>query len=913
MGALVRKLFNLYPGEERSALLFALLGFLWSLGAYCGWTLSDGMFLEHVGASSLPLIYLFMAFGLFGCSFLFLWAFKHFNAFRIYLICLFLGFLGYALLILLLPATKELGHHPFWFSVKLFCNMLGIVLTTCFWFFVDQYFNLQNAKRLYSLFNASIFLGNACGGALIAFSLEEIGVKGIFFAIIALLFVTSFWVFYIHSFVPHSRDEGTEDTQAPEHQPLGKIIRGFLRSKFTLLLMFFYFLIQLINVTTEYTYMQSFDAYFDIPRTESVEAQNQLTIFLGQATAWIALANVFFGFFFYSRLAVRFGLSNMIGISSLFFLITFTSWSFTDALLVAILGLVVVEGISYTLDENNSNLLLNAVPSPLRNKARVAIDSLFEPLGMLVSALLFLFLQIESKTIGIVLSIFILFFVWIIRGQYPKAVLLHLLQNALHFERKVRVWIFKMARRERHAAKLHLLTLLKEQDEEMALLAIKMLLEFKDAKLLPRILTRSELFSMKSRARLVQLLDSSSFSDEMIVLEALNHWMKKLSSSALKSAILFYLAKRSLLNPERMRAELKSTDLVAKGAAILTLHLAGVETLLESKNPEELRMGLCILGAAGRPQYLQKLLFFLSHFDENVQLEAAKSIAELSSPKERWIAFELMKVVKRSISSDVRLYLLTALGKLESTAFISAIIEESVHFRAQERRAIENILVKMGLKAVPGLLKIAKNRTYPEKARLLACRLVGRIALPQLRSNLFPFLEEEMNQAFFYYFHSFQNYPVKDLSLLQEALFRCFESRFDFLIQLLSIAGQLENSELLSHSLHSHNPKVRGAAIETVERTCDAKIFQLIKPLLDERPIEEKLKIYIKRNLKVATLEELLDILEQGASSAAKLVALTIKAQRRTPAWKESLRRHIMSGDEIFYHFAYELLENNAH
>ncbi len=55
----IRKLFNLYPGEVRRTAPFLILGFLWALGGFGALTLSEGMFLEHVGAHQLPVSYFF--------------------------------------------------------------------------------------------------------------------------------------------------------------------------------------------------------------------------------------------------------------------------------------------------------------------------------------------------------------------------------------------------------------------------------------------------------------------------------------------------------------------------------------------------------------------------------------------------------------------------------------------------------------------------------------------------------------------------------------------------------------------------------------------------------------------------------------------------------------------------------------
>lgn len=884
MIATIRKLFNLYPGEGKNSVLFSILGLLWSLGAYCGVTLSDGMFLEHVGANELPKAYLLTALSLFGTALLFLYGFNHFNAFRLYLCTLALGTIGFLLSILFLP-KEETGHTAYWLAFKVFCNILMVILTTSFWFFLDQYFNLQNAKRLYSLFNSSIFLGNALGGAFLAFSLRTIGLSGIALAIISLFLASGVWLFFLTRKIKPFLDDTIEGIAAPEKLPFKQIIKGFLSSRFTLLLMTFYFLIQLINVVTEFTYMQSLDAFFDTPRDEAMLEENSLTIFLGTVTSLIALGNMFFGLFFYSRIVSRFGINNIVGISPIFFLFTFSSWQFTDALWVAILGLIVVEGISYTLDENNSNLLLNTVPSKLKNKARVAIDSFFEPLGMLVSALIFLFFTVASKEVGLFLTLFSLIFVLFIRTEYGKAVLKNLLQNAIHFERKTREWIRRMSKREYAIAKFHLLSMLKLRDESVQLFAIEMLLHFDDTKLLPRLLSEASLMSVKGKIKVIRLLANSSFATEFQVFEWLNAQLHKMAVSSLKSSIYFYFASLGQLPSNKLIHELQSKDLTLRGAAMLALKPFDVEKvapLLESSNENEICMGLTILGLNGDSQDANLIIPFLNHSSPKVQLEAAESLKLLASKELIAHTTTIIDLIKSSPNSSFRVACIEALGKIEDLSFISKIVLASLHLRPQEKRVIESVIANMGSKTITPLLELIIDPNIPDRCRLLAGRTLGKVALPELRSNLFSIIKKEIERAYFYYYHSFMlpsHFKNLSLEMLKQALFTDYESCIDFIIQLLAIAGSLENSEVLSHGLHSSNPKIRGNAIETLERTCDIKIFTYLKPLIDERPIEEKLKMYIKRKLLVVEFEELLDILQKTPTQTNLVIALTLKAE----------------------------------
>ena len=46
-----------------------------------------------------------------------------------------------------------------------------------------------------------------------------------------------------------------------------------------------------------------------------------------------------------------------------------------------------------------------------------------------------------------------------------------------------------------------------------------------------------------------------------------------------------------------------------------------------------------------------------------------------------------------------------------------------------------------------------------------------------------------------------------------------------------------------------------------------------------------------------------------SSSRADQIVALAMKAQLKTPDWRSNLRKKLESDEEIFHHFASELLE----
>lgn len=54
----LRFLLSLRRGEEKRALLFLLLGLIWSVACYGSLALGESLFLEEIGAEKLPFAYL---------------------------------------------------------------------------------------------------------------------------------------------------------------------------------------------------------------------------------------------------------------------------------------------------------------------------------------------------------------------------------------------------------------------------------------------------------------------------------------------------------------------------------------------------------------------------------------------------------------------------------------------------------------------------------------------------------------------------------------------------------------------------------------------------------------------------------------------------------------------------------------
>ncbi|WP_068468443.1 hypothetical protein [Candidatus Protochlamydia phocaeensis] len=930
---ILQRVFHIYPGEERNALLFAFLGFLWAFGVTCGLKFADALFLLHVGAEHLPQAYTLASCGMFVIAFILLYAFHKFSSYPIYLTTLLLGISFYLFVFICRLAGIGENSHWFWYALKLAGFFLFAVLMTCYWTFIDQYHHLQDAKRLYSLFSSTIFLGAASTGLLMNSGLFDL--NHLLLLIIVLLTLTYFLVRKISRIIPlvAHEDMETEGQFYEEGSSFKFLIKSILGSPFTLLLMTSNFIIYLLLVITEYNYMFTFENHFASQHDNNLGGGTEahLTLFLGQWLATVSVSNLFFGLFLYSRLVRRFGISSLLMITPILLIISFTGWSISASLVFPLIGFFVVEGTLYVIDDSNFNLLLNAVPAKLKYKIRVMIESFFEPVGMLTSAILLSFFQNHSKLLGLILAASLLCIALALRSRYLKALFFNLSQNAVQFRRTVKDWLGKMTDKQQRAAENRLLAILSKGDEEAQLFACEGLLAFEDPAILKKLLSEGTHMQISAKIKLIHLLEQSLFAKNSLVLDTLQNWIQQDFDIQLKSAVHLYLARQGLLHPEKVLSDLKSPDIHLQGAAIValkkslaylppttaaynrTLAAQHLKLLLDSHHEEELCMGLQILGIDGDAHDVDILISYLNHSSLAISRAASKSIALAPAIDSIRQAPRLLAHLNQISDNEVRLNCMHALGKVNDSSLVHDIIQTSLHFRPNERRLTEEIIYKMGLRTVPTLLSLTKDTQMPDRCRVLAGRILGRLSLPQLRANLSDVIRQEIERAYFYFYHYHtiqSHYPDLDLSILRDVLITDYHSVLDFIIQLLGVAGEVEDVELLSRSLRSHNPKVRSQVVETLEKTCETAIFRLLQPLVDDIPYEEKIRAYIKSRHTPLSLTELLNKMGDSSAKIDQIIAATMKYHLNLPNWRESLRQQMSSQDEIFHHFAYELLES---
>ena len=339
-----------------------------------------------------------------------------------------------------------------------------------------------------------------------------------------------------------------------------------------------------------------------------------------------------------------------------------------------------------------------------------------------------------------------------------------------------------------------------------------------------------------------------------------------------------------------------------------------IDLMLKSNRIDEISIALDILAESNSSEVAEKALPFLSYEATVVKRSAAHLFAKIADKKLSRHAPRLIEELEAARDHIFRLHLIDALGKIADSTTVKDMLLASIHFRPSERRRTEAIIAQMGLKIVPLLLSVTKDISLPDRARILAGKILGRLSGAQLQANLIDILDIEIERAYFYFYfgHTIQSkYPLYDLEMLQEALLSGYRSAIDCIIHLLAAAGSIEDPDLLVRAIHSRNQKVQSQAVESLEKTCESRVFRRIAPLVDDLPLEEKMAACLRwrADYPQLNLSELLVKLEDSPSLFDKIVAIRLKAKLQMPNWRGQLREQMKNSDETFHQYAYELLE----
>ena len=426
-----KKLFKIESGELGKILDFALLGALMQAGISIGTAAADALFLSKIGAQQLPTIYLLTPLIFLAYIPVYSYLINRLGitqVFQITIAVLALGGIGLYSIIGFGPAQFEFVAL---YIAKLYSFLWYIALYSLFWNFVDGYFDILDAKRIFAALSAGCALGAALGGGLVTLLSNSCPAHELFLAW-SVIACCSFPV--LNKCVRKWRILETEEINS-DSSALGvagemkSLVNTFRTSSFAVLLGSLLFCTMIVTLVCEY----QFSNILSQGRSEA-----ELTALFGSLFLIVNSFNLFVNLFIFNRLALNLGVRNVALIQPVVYTLSFILFIVDGSIIAGIFGFFAFHGILTSIDFNNTNLLINALPKEKRRQLRTFIEGICEPMANAVAGgfLFFLVATISPNRIsalGLIAALGCFTIALTLRGAYVRSMVANLKQSWLDF------------------------------------------------------------------------------------------------------------------------------------------------------------------------------------------------------------------------------------------------------------------------------------------------------------------------------------------------------------------------------------------------------------------------------------------------------------------------------------------------
>ncbi|HWA09033.1 MAG TPA: cyclic nucleotide-binding domain-containing protein [Opitutaceae bacterium] len=903
MKTLLTRWFRLEPGELSRVFAFMLLGGVLQAGLAIGHSAADSLFLTHIGASRLPVIYVAMPvlMSLYIPAYTFLLGRYGVNrVFDFTLALLVLGGLGCYFALTFVP-----GPAPY-YGIKFYASLWYVGLYTLFWNFVDGHFDLGKAKRLFGLLAAGPATGAICGGALVEHFAESVPVPTFFLAWAGLALLVWPVVLTIRRRWRPIASEGDE----PEARPkVRDTLREIVGSRFVTVLIAVLFITLVTATICEYQYLGIFSASTD---------EKTLAGLFGELYAGVNVFNLCIALFVFNKLVLRIGVRNVALIQPIAYLVVFALLLIHGSFGPALLGFLAYQGIMTSIDFNNVNLLFNGLPEESRSRVRTLIEGMCEPLATATAGVFLFFVapRLSSENlsaIGFGCAVVLLALVFLMRADYVKSMVANVRRSWLDFTRTP-AGLAGLAEGD--------LVLLEQRvdrpDAGERLTALRLLCVNAPVRALGRVLHYLSNATRQERPA-AQPLVASLFAtrDPQVLLQSMQ-WSER-HGETVDPYLLEELGRHRLVPAEIAANRIGAADPGERAAAAALLWrssrlphghaaLQTVDRLLHGDTSGTVA-GIHGLGRMGEARYVPHLLPHLQSPELEVRLETLRALGELANRDSTRIVPPLLRLLAGGGTLGERELVLELIGRIADSNSLPQLLALAGRFTPHERRTVEQLVIQFGPRAVPSLMSVTQNLDSPLFARLIAIRTLGQLAFPQLETMAPALIDAAVSRAYMLAGCSAALEDARDpgpglatLAVIYRLLPRL---TLEMVLEILSVTGRLPSYDSIVTALHSGSVRDRGYAMENIEQGAGRKLFARIEPLLDDRPVAEVVRagrlfgfnqptdiaFAVDRSIRVRFPLEAgaaLQALDETRPGAATPAALEILRQNPAPLLRET-------------------------
>ena len=862
---------------------YMILGALIQGGLAIGVSAADSLFISNIGANKLPVIYtciplIMLAYiGIYN-RVLDLWGID-----RLFVATIGILVVGGFVFSYLLRGDSppesvyyiSMFYGAFWY----------IALYSLLWNFIDGFFDLSEAKRLFGLIAGGSALGAIGGGFLVTKLSGIMGVSWLFGVWSTTVLMALPVVWWIVRKIP--RIAGDDGGDEEEEVSMRETLRTVLGSRYVSVLTLVIFMVSVTATICEFRYYSIFEAHYP--------NEADLAALFGRLYAAVNVFNLI-GTMFLFRVLVRWvGVRNVAIIQPIVYLAAFGFLILDGGFVAALMGFVAFQGVMTSIEYNNQNLLFNVLPDSGKEATRTFIEGICDPVATACAGVFLLGAQyflsdVGVSGVGFAVALVSLVLVLVLRVEFLKSMTANVRRGWLDFSGAGRV---------RSAVQSEdRLFLQQRADDESAphrerLAALERLSLLDSVEAVVRLLDLFPRLEPSKREQGGALLKGVLQTDQPQVIDRCLTWAEENGTNC-DAFVLEYFGLHRLVPIAIGQARVRSPNPRDRAAGAVVLWQSGLVADVQSAlstlddlltgNPEENEAGWHALRMLGEVRFIPRLLPHLRSDDTAMRVRALRALLPLLGSETSGVQPDLLRVMAGNPGLEERLLVIQAIEQISDSAIVEPLLSLTRDTVPHERRRLEHLLTSFGPRGIPAAVKILRGTQYPLTSRSIAAKALARVAFSQLEQMVPELIDDIVKRAYTVVAYervlkanAHRGPGTEALSLVYQDLPRLM---LELALELLSVIGRLSGYDSVLAALRAKDGRDRGYALESIEQACGRKLFDRLLPILDEQSDEKIRKVGLSLGVDpVILLEDIVDRSLHSSFPMEAAAALQAKAE----------------------------------
>jgi CRP-like cAMP-binding protein/HEAT repeat protein len=761
MQRVLRKLLNIQPGEGRKLAVLYVVGFVIATSLVWGGAIGRGLFLKRVGIEWLPLMFIFDALLTLPVTLIYAAVVDRVSNAR--LLAVIFGGVGLLLLTCwgLLLIHEQVTPIPYVIVVFALFYLAERVLRSLFsihaWTFFNDYLDIRAAKRIFPILGTTSRVAGIAAGSLVALMANFLSAQNLVLAWVGVLAVgvwlalsTPRWLAADRQAAPSRPPSASKASLGGYLDNLHEGFRFVSGSTFLKMLAVGAFAMTALLVLMDFQAQQVF--------TRTFSTAEDLVRFYGLVETLLNLVVLPVQLLLVSRLVAWLGVAQVNLVFPVGSLLIYGALSFAPSLSSAVGGQFARDTFRTSVQGPVDNMLYNALPLPVKGRARAFVKGLLLPLATVAVGLVLLPMPQTGTLpwwilgIGGVAALVQVIAALLVRRQYTQALVSML--EAEDFS-AYRLAGSELGPPDPATFRRLLARLRASQDEDSILFLSQIVAQVGGRGAGAQLVEVAEGASPTVQADILETLvetdtlDASALDLSRRALHAENARLRRAAFAAMEQLLgsgnpeLWNLAMPLLDDPDpetRLPAVLllvRSGDFFYLADAVRSLH----ELLDDEADPERRAAGLRALQAIGDARLVRKLAGYLDDPHDSVRLQTALVVESLADPEApEWAVALARQAVARQLDDPVegvRLSALHTLGKLGGPEALDRLLAALADPSDLVREQAGQGLLNLGADSAPALEALldeeaATESATPERVRLSAAVVLGQMARDHL-------------------------------------------------------------------------------------------------------------------------------------------------------------------------------------